>query len=99
MAHRTKTGQENHDRKVAELAQGLKRRGYSVQADLPGHSRPPALGGTRPDVVAKKGSKVLVREVETTSSVSADKKQQQALKNWAKDHGAEFRTIITKKIK
>ena len=69
MAHRTKKGQEIHDRKVAELAKGLQKRGYRVEADLPGHSRPPSLGGTRPDVVAKKGSKVLVREVETPSSL------------------------------
>lgn len=97
MAHRTKAGQEVHDAKVAEIARRLARSGYRVLADLPGHPQPPVLNGYRPDVIAQKGRRTLVREVETRSTVAADKAQQQGLRRWAQDHGAEFRTIVAKR--
>ncbi len=97
MAHRTKEGQEVHDAKVAEVARRLERSGYRVLADLPGHPQPPILNGYRPDVVAQKASRVLVREVETPSTLAADRAQQQGLRRWAQDHGAEFRTIVAKR--
>lgn len=97
MAHRTKQGQKVHDQKVAELARGLRQRGYQVQSDLPGHPKPPTLNNQVPDIVARKGSKVLVREVETKSTLQTDKRQQQALQRWADQHGAEFRVILAKK--
>jgi len=97
MPHRTKTGQKVHDGKVAEIARNLGRKGYSVRADLPGHPKPPALNGQVPDVLARKGSKVLVQEIETRSTLNTDKKQQQALQRWADQHDAEFRVILAKK--
>lgn len=97
MAHRTKAGQEVHDAKVAEVARRLERSGYRVLADLPGHPQPPVLNGYRPDVVAQKGTRTLVREVETPSTVAADRAQQQALRSWAEEHGAQFRTIVARR--
>jgi peroxiredoxin len=99
MGHRTKDRQEVHDKKVAETARGLKKRGYNVQADLPGHKKPTRIGSHIPDVIAKKGDKVIVREVETPSTVSQDKAQHKAFENWAKKQGAEFRVLIAKKKK
>ena len=99
MAHRTKKGQEIHDNKVAEIAKGLDKLGYLVEADLPGHHQPPSLGGTRPDIRARKGPKVVIREIETPSSLSPDKKQQETLRKWARGHRADYRTIVTKKKK
>lgn len=97
MAHRTKEGQKVHDQKVAELTRGLKNRGYKVQADLPGHPKPPVMRGYIPDVVAVKGKKTLIREVETPGTVQADKEQHHALEKAAQELGAEFRVIIAKK--
>lgn len=97
MAHRTKQGQELHDRKVAEVARNLERRGYDVRADLPGHPRPPAIDGYVPDVVAVKGRKVLVREVETQGTVATDRDQHRAFDEWAERNSADFRILIAKR--
>ena len=96
MAHRSKKGQVVHDAKVREVARRLEREGYDVQADLPGHSRPPAIGGHIPDIVATRPGKTLIREVETPGTVKTDKPQQEALRQAAEERGAEFRVLVAK---
>lgn len=93
MAHRTKQGQEVHDRKVAEVARRLERAGYQVQADLPGHERPPIIGRHLPDVIAQKGDRVLIREVETPGTIKQDKAQHEAFERAADRTGANFRVL------
>ena len=97
MAHRTKEGQKIHDRKVTETAGRLRQAGYKVKADLPGHPKPPKMRGHIPDIYATKGRKKLVREIETTNTITADKVQHQALQQAAKQSGAEFRVLKAKK--
>jgi hypothetical protein len=97
MAHRGKQGQEVHDRKVGETARRLAREGYQVRADLPGHERPPAIGGRIPDVVAWKGGRVLVREIETPGTIAQDRPQQEALRQAARDAGADFRVLLARR--
>jgi len=97
MAHRSKDRQEVHDKKVAEIAKNLEKKGYDVQADLPGHKKPKRIGKHIPDVIATKGDKVLVREIETPATVSKDKDQHKAFKNWADINNADFRILTAKK--
>jgi len=96
MAHRSKKGQEVHDAKVQEVARRLEREGFDVQADLPGHPRPPTIGGHIPDIVASKAGKTLIREVETPGTVKTDKPQQEALREAAEEQGADFRVLVAK---
>ena len=98
MAHRTKTGQETHDRKVGEVARRLSRQGYRVEADLPGSKKPPSIGGRIPDVVAKKGNRTLIREVETPGTVTKDKAQHAVFRKHAgQKPGTDFRVLLAKK--
>lgn len=75
----------------------MKRAGYTVKADLPGRKKPPKMQGHIPDVFAAKGRKKLIRETETSSTITADKAQHAAFRRAAKQRGAEFRVIKAKK--
>ncbi len=99
MGHRTKDRQEVHDKKVAEIAKNLKSKGYKVQAALPGHKKPQRISKYIPDVIAKKGNKVLLREIETPATMSKDRDQHKTFENWAEKHGADFRILTAKKKK
>ena len=96
MAHRTKQGQKVHDQKVAEVSRRLDRADYKVRADLPGHQKPPKMRGHVPDIYATKGNKTLVREVETSKTITADKAQHKALQRAADQRGADFRVLKAK---
>ncbi len=92
---RTKAGQKKHDESVKRSADAYKQRGYDVRADIPGEKKPKNIGGYIPDIIAKKGKKETVVEIETRKTATTDKKQQQAFKNYAdKKSGRKF----TKKI-
>lgn len=83
---RHKSSQIKHDIEVRRTANSMRKRGFSVEADIPGYERPGTIRGYRPDVVARKGWQRLIVEVETTDSVDSarDVKQQQAFKAAAK---------------
>jgi hypothetical protein len=74
---RSKNSQSKHNVEVRKIANKLKKQGYEVQADLPGLPKPKTIGGFRPDVVAKKGIKRKIYEVETPDSVNNSRDQQQ----------------------
>lgn len=93
MARRTKEGQKVHDQKVAGTASRLTRAGYTVRADLPGRAKPPTLGGYIPDIYATKRGKTLIREVETSGTIGADKAQHEAFRRAAARKGAGFRVL------
>src|SRR3990167_6468891 len=97
MAQRTKRGQKVHDDAVAKWAENLKGPGKTIYADLPGRKKPPKIGSKNPDVVVKqRGKTKLIGEVETLSTVKADKPQQNTFRNAAKKLGAEFKIKIAK---
>lgn len=90
MGARGKGAQTRHDRKVEERASSLRERGFRVQADLPGHVRPPTLAGHRPDIFARRGGELVVEEIETPSTLRADRAQQEALRRSTEELGGRF---------
>ncbi len=96
MAHEIKKRQEIHDQKVQEVARLLRRQGYFVRADLPGHPRPPKFAGIRPDIYAHKKGKKLIYEIETPESLRTDTPQQKKLAKAAAKTGAEFRILVAR---
>lgn len=97
MNQRSKRGQKKHDDSVRRSVDWHKRHGFSVKADLPGEAKPKTIGGFRPDIIAKKGKKEKVIEVETKATMSRDKKQHQAFRDYAnKDKNRTFRKKIVK---
>ncbi len=82
---RSGRSQSRHDSEVRKVATGLKKKGYSVQADVRGFPRPDTIGGYRPDVVGRKGTERKIVEVETRDSVDSarDIAQQNAFRNVA----------------
>ena len=89
-----------HDKKVSKIAGGYKSQGYTVKADLPGQSKPAMIGEYRPDVVATKGRKTRVVEVETPKSAQQAhaRAQKKAFRDWAgRGQSRSFRTTKTKR--
>ncbi len=95
MPKRTKTGQARHDRAVLRSARSYKVRGYNVKADLPGYTKPKKIGGHVPDILATKGRKEKIVEVETRDSNKKDASQHSAFKSYAdKKASRDFRKRI-----
>ncbi|MBI2484368.1 hypothetical protein HYV71_04255 [Candidatus Uhrbacteria bacterium] len=94
---RSKVGQKKHDESVRKTADWYKNQGFTVKADLPGQIKPKKIGGFVPDVIAKKGKKEVIVEVETKKTASADKEQQQAFRDYAnRKNSRVFRKKIAK---
>jgi hypothetical protein len=93
---RTKAGQSKHDREVLKIARELKKEDYKVQADIKGYPKPSKRGLYRPDVIATKGKKEIIVEVETVDSANSprDLAQQKAFKRAAEKSGAKFKRKI-----
>lgn len=53
-----------HDRRVRRIAEDYEARGYDVAADIKGWPKPPVMNGHRADVVASRGKRAHVVEVE-----------------------------------
>ena len=83
MNKRTKTRQKKHDESVLRSAEWYEGRGYKVNADLPDYNKPKNIGGYVPDLIAKKGKKEIVLEVETKNTNELDKEQQKAFKEYS----------------
>lgn len=94
MPHRIKKRQLLHDQKVRQVARELRQAGYFVRADLPGHRRPPVVGGIRPDIYAHRQDGKLVYEIETPESLATDAKQRQQLAKGAEKIGAQFKVVV-----
>jgi peptidoglycan hydrolase-like protein with peptidoglycan-binding domain len=82
---RSKKTQSKHDSTVKKIASQLQKKGYEVQADIPGFQQPKTISGYRPDVVGTKGKQRQIVEVETPDSVDStrDVKQQKAFQQAA----------------
>jgi len=92
---RTKQSQLKHDKAVLKSAQWYKSHGYKVQADLPGWKRPKKINGFIPDLIARKGKKEIIKEIETKDTNQKDKKQHEAFKKYAeKKIGRKFKKRV-----
>ena len=97
MRKRTKTGQGRHDNALKRSANWYENQGYKVKVDLPGGSKPKKIGGHIPDLIAKKGKQEVIVEIETRESVSKDKDQQDAFKEYtSRKSTRSFRKRIVK---
>jgi len=97
MAKRGSKAQSKHDKKVESLAKSLQTKKFKVQADIPGFDKPKSINRRRPDIVAKKGIKTKIIEVETPKSVEADKKQHKTFQNYVdKSKNRDFEIKITR---
>lgn len=85
MAKRSSQQQTKHDKKVKQIAQKLEKKGWNVQADIPGYNNPNPVGKYNqiPDVVAKKKGATRIIEVETPETMKTDKKQHESFKKSA----------------
>lgn len=97
MAQRTPKQQTKHDQTVKKTAQYYKSQKYKVKADIKGFNKPKPINGRRPDVVAKKGGKTKIIEIETRESLEKDRSQQKTFQNYADKHkNVRFRTKVAK---
>ncbi len=95
---RTPRSQSKHDKAVQKRAEQLQRQGFKVKADLKKWDQPETIGGVRPDIDARKGTKRVIVEVETKESEgdARAQRQERAFKsaaNRAKD--GRFEKIVT----
>lgn len=84
MNKRTKIGQKKHDESVLKSAEWYKKHCFITKADLPGWDKPKKIGGFIPDLIAKKGKKEIILEVETKDTDKLDADQQKAFKKYSK---------------
>ncbi|MCH7850773.1 MAG: hypothetical protein IH845_03980 [Nanoarchaeota archaeon] len=95
MVKRGKTQQSKHDARVRRIAGGYKSQGWKVRADISGYSKPKTIYNKRPDVIATKGAKERIVEVETKNSYKKDVSQRNAFKRFAGlDKKRKFRTSV-----
>jgi hypothetical protein len=89
--------QDTHDRKVRKIAKELEKQNWNVQADLPGYDIPEGIGkgGYVPDIVARKGSKTKIIEVDTPGTENVDQLSTFRRSAGQRDN-AEFEHVITK---
>lgn len=90
---------KSHDRKVKEVARGLKREGYTVKADIRGYGRPSSIGKhkRRPDIEASKSGHRRIIEVETPKSLVTDKEQIKTfIRHASHKKGTSLDIIVTK---
>jgi len=67
-------------------AVGLETNGWKVKADIPGFKRPPMMNHAIPDIVAKKGKRIKIVEVETPDTRFRDRPQHRKLREYARNH-------------
>jgi len=95
MTKRTSRKQSEHDARVRQIAGGYKSQGWKVKADIKGSSAPRTIYGRQPDVIATKGKKMRIIEVETRDSLKKDVSQRNAFKRFASlDKKRKFRTSV-----
>ena len=95
---RTPGSQSKHNKAVQKRAEQLQRQGFKVKADLKNWDQPGTIGGVRPDIDARKGTKRVIVEVETKESEGDTRAQRQerafrSAANRAKD--GRFEKIVT----
>lgn len=79
---------EIHKKAIERIAFAYSRSGYSVRADhIESFEYPDRYRMFKPDVVAEKGDKIILIEVETRNSLGTqrEKRQREAFSRWAKE--------------
>ena len=92
---RSRQGQTCHNNSVLRRAIGLKSNGWKVKADLPGFKKPPILNGARPDIIAMKGKRKRIIEVETPETRFKDIPQHRKLRDYARNHSRTIFNVRT----
>jgi len=94
---RKKSSQGTHDRKVRQIANELRNKGYKVQADVSGFDTPNGIGksGHIPDIYATRGSKEKIVEVDTPGTENSDQLFT-FRRSAAHRDNADFEHVITK---
>lgn len=85
MTKRSPKKQSQHNEKVKQIANRLKRKGWTVQADIPGYDKPDSIGKNNliPDISAQKSGAKKIIEVETPETMEKDKKQHETFRRSA----------------
>ncbi|HJT10259.1 MAG TPA: hypothetical protein VJ771_05690 [Candidatus Nitrosotalea sp.] len=86
MSKRTRRSQTCHNNSILRRAVGLEANGWKVKADIQGFKRPPVLNHSRPDIIATKGKRRRIIEVETTDTRFRDRPQHRKLREYARNH-------------
>lgn len=95
MTKRTPRQQSKHDARIRRVAGGYKSQGWKVKADVNGYSAPRTIYKRQPDVIATKGKKMRIIEVETKDSMEKDIAQRNAFKRFASlNKKRKFRTSV-----
>jgi len=95
MTKRTKRQQSKHDARVRRVAGGYKSQRWKVKANIKGCPAPRNIYGRQPDVIATKGKKMRIVEVETRDSLKKDMAQRKAFKRYASHNKKrKFRTSV-----
>jgi len=95
MIKRSSKLQPKHDKTVRRVAGGFKGQGWKVKADVGGYPAPRTIYGKQPDVIATKGKRMRIVEVETSSSLKKDTSQRKAFSRFASlNKKRKFRTKI-----
>lgn len=88
LTKRSRKNQSCHDVSVRRRASQLETNGWNVKADLSDFDRPKTLQvsgkGVRPDIIATKGKKTRIIEVETPDSRFKDKPQHRLLRKYGR---------------
>lgn len=95
---RKRRNPETHDNRVRREVAKLNSERWDIQADLPGYESPDPIGKDNrvPDILATKGNKVKIIEVETPDTVDSHKDQQATFRrSAAQRQNAEFELIVT----
>ena len=96
---RQSKNQSTHDRRIRALANELKDKRWKVKADLPNFDQPDPIGndGRIPDILATRGIRTKIIEVETPGTVDSHQEQHSTFRrSAAQRENGEFELVVTK---
>ena len=93
---KTKKKPSEHDVRVKRIVGGYRSQGWKVEADhIKGCKTPRTIYGKRPDIIARKGAKERIIEVENGDSLKKDLVQRNAFNRFASlKKKRKFRTSV-----
>jgi hypothetical protein len=94
---RSLASQSKHDRAIRAEAKNYEKRGYDVQADVPGYPQPSTVAGHRPDLIVEKDGQRTIVEVETKDSLNTEHAdaQNSAFLRARRHPSTHYRRVIT----
>jgi hypothetical protein len=95
MSPKDSKDKETHDHCVSIIADELKKNKWAVKANLEGWEKPTKHGGIQPDIEAKKGCLTRICEVVNEETLSMDKAQLAALKDYCEEY--DFHVYVVDK--